>query len=175
MFGAVRQGENFVVVFLLTDKPDQYLDSFEAIIRSIYITDQPLSEVTDEPQPTSVVDTAIIVVTGTAPASVTQGENGVTINYVTATPSATPFSAGVPTLVPIYPTASPFNIGPTALPVYPAASTPLGQTLVAPQPVLAVTPVYAETVQPTLVTIVLPTLSSNCHAYADNRRSGVQL
>ncbi len=128
MLGIIRTGENFAAVFLATDKPDQYMDTFESIIRSVRITESPLPVVTEEPiptiapMPTSSVP-LIIVVTGTPPDSMFQDENGQTIIVITATPAPATITP-LPTIT-AAPSATPFSAV-TSLPTIPVEPpTPL--------------------------------------------------
>jgi LysM repeat protein len=123
VLGAVAVGQNLCTLFLVTDQPDQYLDTFEAIIRSVQVTEGALPVPTPAPTMTPA-PTATITPTVARPTVVM--------------PSATPLvSSGPPTLP-----AGPV-VEATSLSVEPVGVTPLPV-----EPVHVETPVSVETIPP---------------------------
>ena len=104
VIGVIEEGQNACVVFLVTDKPDQYMDAFEVIIRSVHVTEASL--LTPTPEPT-------VMITPTLVASATP-----TPTYATATPFST---LGV-TPLPASGTTPLSTLGVTLLPAYSAAT-----------------------------------------------------
>lgn len=105
VIGAVRAGQNFVLLFLVTDKPDSYLGTFEAILQSITLTEGTLPVATVAPPPTTfptptAAEPLIVVVTGAPPVSTMQSQNGQMIIVITATPSSTPLPTSAQTTAP---------------------------------------------------------------------------
>ncbi|MBN2303190.1 MAG: LysM peptidoglycan-binding domain-containing protein [Anaerolineae bacterium] len=119
VIGVVQGGQNVSVIFLVTDKPDQYMDTFEAIIRSVHVSEAslltPTPPATEEPT---------LTITPTPRASVTPWSDS----------TATPFSASGVTRPPADSTATPVNIiGVTRLPVD-SVVTPFSTLDVTPWP-----------------------------------------
>lgn len=124
VIGAVRAGENVVVLFLATDKPDSYLSTFEAVVRSVKVSEKPIPTPTDEPTATATPTAAVTIVVVTA-----------TPVPDTATPISTPLS-----VVPIAPVTIAAQT-PADMPATPFSTT-------TPQPTPSATPSCIYIVRP---------------------------